>query len=242
LIKLFFLKEKFGYKEDYAMSPLYLILIGVVVVLFIAYSIAHRLWRKKSSPTPCPWFLRFLLENPLMNYLAGASVLIDRINLEPGMHLIDVGCGPGRLTIPFAKHVGHTGHIFALDIQKKMLQTLNKRIIKNRLENVEAVLGGAGEGVIQRENAFDRAVLVTVLGEIPDRRKALEEIFKTLKPSGILSVTEVKLDPDYQKAETVLRLARDVGFEYDAKYSNVLSFTMNFRKPGVQQVPQAGCG
>jgi ubiquinone/menaquinone biosynthesis C-methylase UbiE len=168
-----------------------------------------------------------------MNFLTGASVLIKRIKLEPGMNVIDVGCGPGRLTIPFAKHIGPTGHILALDIQEKMLQMLGKRITKNRLENVEVVLGGAGGGVLQREKAFDRAVLVTVLGEIPDKRKALEEIFKALKPSGILSVTEVLLDPDYQKAKNVCRLASDVGFEFDAKYSNVIAFTMNFRKPGV---------
>jgi len=41
-------------------------------------------------------------------------------------------------------------------------------------------------------------VLVTVLGEVPDREAALREIFDALKPGGILSVTEIIFDPHFQ--------------------------------------------
>ena len=58
-----------------------------------------------------------------------------------------------------------------------------------------------------RANNFDRALLVTVLGEIPDRDAALRAIFDALKPGGILSITEILRDPHYQRRTTVLRLA-----------------------------------
>ena len=205
------------------------IIIIFVIILFVLVFTISIIKRKRTLP--CPSWLTFLLENPYMESKAGSSILIDRIGLKEGMRVLDVGCGPGRLTIPFAKYIGINGEIVALDIQEKMLQKLAERVKINNLTNVKFILGGAGQGKIQGENSFDRAVLVTVLGEIPDKKSALEEILKTLKPGGILSVTEVFPDPDFQRQSKVLRLASAVGFALDKKYGNIFTFTMNFIKP-----------
>lgn len=69
-----------------------------------------------------------------------------------------------------------------------------------------------GEGKLTH-NRFDRVLLVTVLGEIPDREAALGENLAALKPGGILSVTEIIFDPHFQRLSTVNRLANAVGFE-----------------------------
>src|SRR5260370_14343785 len=87
-----------------------------------------------------------------------------------------------------------------------------------------------GEGKLGR-NRFDRSLLVTVLGEIPDREAALREIFDALKPGGILSVTEVIFDPQFQSRPTVVRLARSAGFREKACHGNRIAFTFNFEKP-----------
>jgi ubiquinone/menaquinone biosynthesis C-methylase UbiE len=166
-----------------------------------------------------------------MESKAGSSILIDRIGLKRGMKVLDIGCGPGRLTIPFARHVGANGEVVALDIQERMLQKLRERVKNNRLTNVRFILGGAGQGKIREENSFDRSILVTVLGEIPDKKSALEEIYKALKPKGVLSITEVFPDPDFQRQSKVLQLAKAAGFALDKKFGNMLTYTMNFIKP-----------
>jgi ubiquinone/menaquinone biosynthesis C-methylase UbiE len=210
------------------MNPTKLIIIGLSCFV-LAYIILCIVKRKKSLP--CPASMTFLLENPYIQFVAGSALLIKRMDLQPGMRVLDVGCGPGRLTIPMARHVGPTGEVAALDIQENMLKKLNKRIGKNHLRNIRTILGGAGQNHLKEKNYFDRAILVTVLGEIPDKKNALKEIYQALKPNGILSITEVLPDPDYQRKKTVLKLTESAGFLPERKYTSLLSHTMNFIKP-----------
>jgi cyanophycinase-like exopeptidase len=72
--------------------------------------------------------------------------------------------------------------------------------------------------------------MVTVLGEIPDRQAALQEVTDALKPGGLLSVTEVVVDPHFQTRGAVRRLAATAGLREVAFFGNRLGFTLNFEK------------
>ena len=76
-----------------------------------------------------------------------------------------------------------------------------------------------------------RAVLVTVLGEIPGQQTALQEIYTALKPGGWLSVTEIVFDPHFQTRAHVLRLATELGFREHEYFGNRLAYTLNLEKP-----------
>jgi hypothetical protein len=52
-----------------------------------------------------------------------------------------------------------------------------------------------------------------------------------LKPGGILSITEVALDPHRQDMDTIRRLAQAAGFVEQARVSNGLQSIINFVKP-----------
>jgi SAM-dependent methyltransferase len=218
------------------MSPLAWALIAAAVMLFIGHEIVRHFVRKR-RPSLCPsssGFGFFLLELPFIRSFVGATPIIGRMGVGPGMKVLDVGCGPGRLTIPLAETVGPGGHVVALDIQEGMLQELRKRISRRRLDNIEVVQGGIGDGTMKAENVYDRAVLVAVLGEVPDKGSAFRELHRALKPGGILSITEIRLDPHYQKEATVVRVAEETGFELAETHRNFLAITMNFRKPAPQ--------
>ncbi len=189
------------------------------------------LWRRRQHPTlPCPSSLSFLLENPLMNKVAGAERLLDRAGVVPGMRVLDVGCGPGRITLPAAKRVGVTGEVVALDIQESMLERVQKKIDAQHVSNIRLLQAGAGEGKTE-PNTVDRAFLVTVLGEIPDKEAALREIYRALKPGGLLSITEVFPDPDFQTPAAIHRLAHATGFVVNGKIASFPAYTMNLLKP-----------
>jgi ubiquinone/menaquinone biosynthesis C-methylase UbiE len=152
---------------------------------------------------------------------------LQRLYLHEGMRLLDVGCGPGRLTIPAAERVGVTGEVSALDIQQKMLDKLRAQIKQHELHNIHPIHGGAGDGLVEK-SYYDRALLVTVLGEIRHQEQALQEIFEALKPGGILSVTEIIFDPHYTRQKRLSSLCEAAGFRDVETFSSLLSYTRNY--------------
>ncbi|MBN1764394.1 MAG: class I SAM-dependent methyltransferase [Sedimentisphaerales bacterium] len=200
-------------------------IIFIILLMFLGIIFVLR----RIKPWPCPSWLSWLLENPYMKAAAGSSLILERINLNSGMRLLDVGCGPGRITIPAAEKVGSKGLVVAFDMQKTMLEKLKKRVADSGLKNVRTILGTIDKATL-KNNYFDRAILVTVLGEIRDREKALSVIYKALKKNGIISITEVFPDPDYQSRHKVKKLAETAGFRFDRRYGSFPTFTMNFIK------------
>ena len=165
-----------------------------------------------------------------MNAVAGPDKLLQRLHLEEEMKLLNVGSGPGRLALPAAKKVGSSGEVVALDIQPAMLEKLNRRAEAMGIGNIRLLNAAAGSGRTEREY-FDRALLVTVLGETPNKHEALTEIYNALKSGGILSVTEVIPDPHYTSQKKVRALCLEAGFEEMDFFGDWGAFSINFIKP-----------
>jgi ubiquinone/menaquinone biosynthesis C-methylase UbiE len=201
-------------------------LIGLIALVAVIWRVASR-----GRSVPCPAWLGWMVEldNPFTK-TNRAAVIVERLDLRPGMTVLDAGCGPGRLAVPIAKQVGQQGEVVAMDMQAGMLQRAREKARAANLTNIRFLEAGLGEGKLDR-NRFDRALLVTVLGEIPEREAALREIFDALKPGGVLSVTEIIFDPHFQSRATVTRLARSAGFREKAFYGNRIAYTLNFEKP-----------
>ena len=99
---------------------------------------------------------------------------------------------------------------------------------KQGVTNIKTIHAGAGEGHAL-PGTFERVLIVTALGEIPDRSAALREVRAVLAPDGLLSITEVFPDIHFQTRNRVLSLARECNFELEESFGNALAFTMNFR-------------
>ncbi len=207
------------------------ITIFLVIVTISLVAIIWRLASRRQS-LPCPVWLRWLVEldNPFTKTNRSAFI-VETLGVSDGMTILDAGCGPGRLTIPLAKSVGPNGHVVALDIQQGMLDRAKVRTENAGLHNVEFINAGLGDGKLP-SNHFDRAVLVTVLGEIPNREAAFAELFSALKPGGILAVVEVIFDPHFQSRKTVTGLATSTGFSERAFFGHSLAYVLHLERQG----------
>ena len=134
-------------------------IVTLIIVLFLTYVVLSRV-----RSMPCPIWLSWLVEldNPFTKTNRAATI-IHHLALEPGMAVLDAGCGPGRLTVPAARQVGPGGSIVAADIQPGMLRRAKDKTDAAGLTNVRFIQTALGEGKLER-NKFDRALLVTVLG------------------------------------------------------------------------------
>lgn len=206
-------------------------LLAVIVGTVVAGWFAVRL---SSRGKPYPVWMRGFLDNSIVDRLSGTATLIERAGVTEGMRVLDAGSGPGRLTIPLADRVGSGGEVVALDLQEGMLTRVRERAARLALTNVRTLriaLENLPASSELGSSAFDRAFLVTVIGEVPDPEAALIGLYRVLKAGGILSITEILIDPDYVPRQRITGLAQRAGFQLDASFGNVLMFTLNFRRP-----------
>jgi len=201
-----------------------LILIGGITFLWL---VVVRVLAKLTGGEPCPYALAWLVDNPIRRRYM--SRVLDRTGIQPGERVLELGPGPGAFTVEAARRTEPDGALVAVDIQPKMIANVERKAQAAGLINVETHIASAYELPLD-DGSIDRAFLVTVLPEIPDRQRALTELRRVLKPDGVLSITEEFLDPDYPLARTTARWAEKAGFELAERHGNWWIYTLNFRK------------
>jgi predicted methyltransferase len=116
---------------------------------------------------------------------------IEALGLQPGMVVADVGAGTGFMSIKMARKVGPTGKVYANDIQPGMLDLLRKNAAKEKLTNIEPVLGSA-TGTNLPKGQMDLVLMVDVYHELSEPEKMLRDLRETLKPDGRLVLIEYR--------------------------------------------------
>jgi len=160
--------------------------------LALAVLAASYWWRK--NPSACPYGQRFWVEAP--HPLITRDRLRSVLRPAPGERVLEIGPGTGYYTLDIAEWVGGNGTVEIFDLQQQMLDHTMRRVAERDLLNVTPTQGDA-QSLPYEGESFDAAVLITVLGEIPDSEQALREIARVLRPGGRLVVGELLGDPHF---------------------------------------------
>ncbi len=115
---------------------------------------------------------------------------INMAALKPGQQVLDLAGGTGDLTRLMAPAVGPSGHIVLSDINAAMLENGRRRLLDKGVSgNVSFALANA-EQLPFADNRFDLVTMAFGLRNVTDKQRALNAIFRVLKPGGRLLVLE----------------------------------------------------
>jgi len=123
------------------------------------------------------------------------DIALDALKLTPGSTVADVGAGSGYMSVKMAKRVGPTGKVYANDIQPEMLTLLRQRLAREKISNIEPVLGTVDDPRLPAA-AIDLILMVDVYHEFQQPQIMLRRMRESLKSGGRLVLLEYrKEDP-----------------------------------------------
>lgn len=84
--------------------------------------------------------------NRVQKLLGNSSMkVLHEAGLLPGMHIADIGCGSGHMTSWLARMVGPAGHVYAIELDKEILDKAQDRIEQEGLANVTFIHANINE-------------------------------------------------------------------------------------------------
>jgi uncharacterized protein len=163
------------------------------------------------------------LENPLRRLIASPRRLAERAQVSPGSRVLELGPGPGYWSRALADRVPQ-GHLALCDLQAGMLAMARTKFAAEPV----SYLAGDAVALPYRSGAFDAAVLVTVLGEVPAPRACLVELRRVLRAGARLVIAETRLDADFTRFEQLRGMVEPTGFTLDRRYGPPFHYTAIF--------------
>lgn len=116
--------------------------------------------------------------------LEGGKRLVERLGIDEGAHVLDVGCGTGRLTHWIAERVGANGVVAGIDPLEERI-----RIARSRGGAARFEVGEAEDLRAFEDASFDAVCMASVLHWVEDKARALAEVRRVLRPGGLVGVT-----------------------------------------------------
>jgi ubiquinone/menaquinone biosynthesis C-methylase UbiE len=188
-------------------------------------SLAIQLW-----PVPTPPWARRLLHSRWRRHYRAPRATLSLLNIQPGARVLELGPGSGLFTIEAARLIGDQGRLFCVDLQMAMLRPLKQDIRTLGLDNV-FLQAATAERLPLRDASVDLVLAIAVLPMVPDKRQALGELRRVLKPGGVLAVSEELVEPEYVPALVTRSWCRRAGFTLTGQIRTTWWYMLLFRRP-----------
>jgi len=130
------------------------------------------------------------IEPRALESFAGVGYPFQANVIKPGDSVLDVGAGAGTDILLSALLAGKEGIAYGLDMTQAMHEKLQVNADKMALDNVIPLKGNAEEIPLE-DNSIDVVTSNGVLNLVPDKKQAIAEIFRILKPSGYVQISDI---------------------------------------------------
>ncbi len=120
------------------------------------------------------------------------SICVSQFNVEPGMVCADLGSGTGAYTFELAHRVGPTGKVFALEVQKGLVDKLANECKQKHITNVTVIWDDVDDinGIALKDSTIDRAIIANTLFQLDDIQKFATEVKRVLKQKGMALIVD----------------------------------------------------
>lgn len=130
--------------------------------------------------------------NPDADLGLGCGLPTQFAGIKKGDTVLDLGSGAGNDCFVARHETGEDGRVIGVDFTPEMVAKAKTNAEKLGYQNVEFRQGDI-EALPLTSNIVDVVVSNCVLNLVPDKRKALSEVLRVLKPGGHFSISDVVL-------------------------------------------------
>jgi arsenite methyltransferase len=132
-----------------------------------------------------------MLENPQRDKEQKPDEVIAALDLKPGETLADIGAGSGYFSFRFARKVGDTGRVYAVDINSDMILHMNRYIRDKKVKNVTTILSAPDDPLLQ-DASINRFFICNTWHHVQNRPQYMALMKKMLKPGGQIIIVDYK--------------------------------------------------
>lgn len=122
--------------------------------------------------------------------LGEAERVMDRLGIQAGMRLADVGAGEGYYTVRLARRLGPGARVYAEDISAGYVAALRARLAREQVHGVTVILGTPGDPKLPPASV-DVAILSHVYHEVTNPYELLYHLLPALAPGARVAVIDV---------------------------------------------------
>ena len=133
--------------------------------------------------------------NPAADLKLGCGVPTEYAAIRVGDVVLDLGSGAGNDAFVARALVGPTGRVLGVDMTGPMIEKARANAAALGFSNVEFRLGEI-EALPVEPDSIDVVISNCVLNLVPDKPRALAEIYRVLKPGAHFSISDVVLSRD----------------------------------------------
>jgi ubiquinone/menaquinone biosynthesis C-methylase UbiE len=163
-----------------------------LVLVFVLLSITATYAQKRTPRLFAPQDLG-LLEPPDREAWQKPDQVMDALRIAEGTTVADIGAGGGWFTMRLARRVEPNGRVYAVDVQRLMIEAISRRIEREGLTNIVIPrLGNYDDPKLPAGAQIDAVLIVDAFHEMEDPVLMLKNIARTLQPQGRIGIIDYR--------------------------------------------------